>query len=80
MGIKDEDVKLQLNSNGGLVKINTVAELIKGKNNLPLKFSERSKDFIDNLKRKFNHSSWVPLSKASSVNTTMFGGERDLIK
>ena len=64
MGIKDDDLKLQLNSNGGLVKINSVAEPSKGTSNMPLKFSERSKDFIDNLKRKFNHPSWVPLSKA----------------
>jgi len=63
MGIKDEDVKLQLNSNGGLVKIDTILEPSLGKSSVPLKFSEKSKDFIDNLKRKFNHPSWVDLSK-----------------
>lgn len=63
MGIKDEDLKLQLNSNGGLVKIDTILEPSLGKSSLPLKFSEKSKDFIDNLRRKFNHPSWVDLSK-----------------
>jgi hypothetical protein len=63
MGIKDEDLKLQLNSNGGLVKIDTILEPSLGKSSVPLKFSEKSKDFIDNLRRKFNHPSWVDLSK-----------------
>lgn len=63
MGIKDEDLKLQLNSNGGLVKIDTILEPSLGKSSVPLKFSEKSKDFIDNLKRKFNHPCWVDLSK-----------------
>jgi hypothetical protein len=63
MGIKDEDLKLQLNSNGGLVKIDTILEPSLGKSSVPLKFSEKSKDFIDNLRRKFNYPSWVDLSK-----------------
>jgi len=67
MGIKDNDLKLQLNSNGGIVKIDTISEPSLGKSRMPLKFSEKSKDFIDNLKRKFNHPPWVDLSKVSSV-------------
>ena len=50
MGIKDDDLKLQLNSNGGIVKIDTISEPSLGKSRMPLKFSEKSKDFIDNLK------------------------------
>jgi hypothetical protein len=33
---------------------------IPEKKNTPLKFSEQSKEFIDNLKRKFNHPSSYP--------------------
>lgn len=81
MGVKDEDLKLQLNSNGGLVKINILPEPSNSIRNTPLKFSDRSKDFIDSLKRKFNHPAWLSFSKGQSVNTTqtMFSGSQEPI-